>query len=209
MQAVPTGLPGESDGLGRFRVPAAADVPRVLWFTGLSGAGKTTVSVMVMERLRAAGHHVGVLDGDVLRHGLNRDLGFSDADRSENIRRVAEVARLMVDAGLVVLVALISPFRADRARARALFRPGEFMEIFVDVPLAVAEARDPKGLYRRARQGEIAAFTGIDSPYEAPLAPELHLQGSALTAEESAERVMDHLRATWRERVRPVRRVRR
>ncbi len=154
--------------------PPAGPTPRpVLWFTGLSGAGKTTISTLVLNRLRASGVAAVLLDGDVLRGGLNRDLGFSDADRTENVRRVGEVARLMADAGQLVLVALISPFRADRDRARALFEPGRFFEIHVDAPLAVAEARDPKGLYRQARLGQVRQFTGIASGYETPLHPEL------------------------------------
>ena len=163
---------------------------QVLWFTGLSGAGKTTISTLVLEALRAKGTPAAVLDGDVLRRGLNSDLGFSDADRTENVRRVGEVARLMADAGLVVLVALISPFRSDRDRARALFEPGRFFEIHVDAPLDVAEARDPKGLYRQARQGQVPQFTGIASAYEVPLRPELTIDTVACTAEEAAQRVL-------------------
>ena len=150
--------------------------PKVLWFTGLSGAGKSTIANQVEKRLHAQGRHTFLLDGDNVRHGLNRDLGFTDEDRVENIRRVAEVARLMADAGLVVLVSFISPFRAERQMARERFEPGEFIEVFVDVPLEVAEARDVKGLYRKARAGQIPNFTGIDSPYEAPVSPELHLR---------------------------------
>jgi len=149
--------------------------PKVLWFTGLSGAGKSTIANQVEKRLHAQGRHTFLLDGDNVRHGLNRDLGFTDEDRVENIRRVAEVARLMADAGLIVLVSFISPFRAERQMARERFEPGEFIEVFVDVPLEVAEARDVKGLYRKARAGQIPNFTGIDSPYEAPVSPELHL----------------------------------
>jgi bifunctional enzyme CysN/CysC len=167
--------------------------PRVLWFTGLSGAGKSTIANLVDKRLHALGHHTFVLDGDNVRHGLNRDLGFTDEDRVENIRRVAEVARLMTEAGLIVLVSFISPFRAERQMARARFEEGEFVEIFVDAPLAVAEARDVKGLYRKARAGQIPNFTGIDSAYEAPLTPELHLRTDQDSAEELAERVLAHL----------------
>jgi bifunctional enzyme CysN/CysC len=145
--------------------------PAVLWFTGLSGAGKSTIANLVDKKLHALGRHSYLLDGDNVRHGLCRDLGFTDADRIENIRRVAETAKLMVDAGLVVLTAFISPFRAERAMARGLFADGEFIEIHVDTPLAVAEERDVKGLYRKARRGELANFTGIDSPYEAPERP--------------------------------------
>ena len=149
--------------------------PRCLWFTGLSGAGKSTIANLVEKKLLARGQHTYLLDGDNVRHGLNKDLGFTDEDRVENIRRVAEVARLMTDAGLIVLVSFISPFRAERQMARALFEPGEFLEVFVDTPLDVAEQRDVKGLYAKARRGELRNFTGIDSPYEAPDAPELHL----------------------------------
>jgi bifunctional enzyme CysN/CysC len=149
--------------------------PRCIWFTGLSGSGKSTLANLLEQRLHLDGRHTYVLDGDNLRHGLNRDLGFTEADRVENIRRVAQVARLMVDAGLIVLVSLISPYRADRAMARSLFAAGEFVEVFVDAPLATCEQRDVKGLYAKARRGELKNFTGIDSPYEAPLAPEVHL----------------------------------
>ncbi|MHB1123208.1 MAG: sulfate adenylyltransferase subunit CysN [Ramlibacter sp.] len=160
----------------------------VVWFTGLSGAGKSTIANLVEKQLHAMGHATYLLDGDNVRHGLNKDLGFSDADRVENIRRVAEVARLMVDAGLIVLTAFISPFEAERAMARTLVADDEFLEVLVDVPLAVAEARDVKGLYRQARRGELRNFTGIDSRYEAPLRPELHLQGC--TPEEARDRVI-------------------
>ncbi len=153
--------------------------PRCLWFTGLSGAGKSTIANLVDKKLLAMGRHAYVLDGDNVRHGLNKDLGFTDEDRVENIRRVAEVAKLMVDAGLIVLVSFISPFRAERDMARSLFDAGEFLEVFVDTPLAEAERRDVKGLYAKARRGELRNFTGIDSPYEAPLTPELHLRTDA------------------------------
>ena len=153
----------------------------ILWFTGLSGSGKSTLANAVNSALFEQGLACYVLDGDNVRHGLNRDLGFTDTDRVENIRRVAEVARLMVDAGLVVLVSFISPFRAERQMARGLFQDGEFVEVFVDTPLADCEARDTKGLYAKARRGELKNFTGIDSPYEAPAAPDVHLrtQGTA------------------------------
>ena len=147
------------------RARQKGQVPKVLWFTGLSGAGKSTIANLVDKRLHALGYHSFLLDGDNVRHGLNRDLGFTDEDRVENIRRVAEVAKLMTDAGLIVLVSFISPFRAERDMARSLFAPGEFLEVFVDTPLAVAEARDVKGLYAKARRGELRNFTGIDSPY--------------------------------------------
>ena len=171
------------------RIAVMGQQPMVLWFTGLSGAGKSTLANAVEARLHAAGLRTALLDGDNLRHGLNRDLGFSAEDRVENVRRTAEVARLMADAGLVVLVALISPFRAERALARSLLPAGEFLEIFVDTPLATAEARDAKGLYARARRGELGNFTGIDSPYEAPEAPELRIDTEALSVEAGAERI--------------------
>ncbi len=167
--------------------------PKVLWFTGLSGAGKSTVANQVEKRLHAQGRHTFLLDGDNVRHGLNRDLGFTDEDRVENIRRVAEVARLMADAGLIVLVSFISPFRAERQMARERFEPGEFVEVFVDVPLAVAEARDVKGLYRKARAGQIPNFTGIDSPYEAPETPELHLRADTDSVPAMVEQVLQVL----------------
>ena len=166
--------------------------PRVIWFTGLSGAGKSTIANLVEARLHAQGRHTYLLDGDNVRHGLNRDLGFTEADRAENIRRIAEVARLMADAGLIVLVAAISPFRADRLAARERIGAEDFVEVFVDTPLSVAEARDPKGLYRKARAGQLANLTGLGSPYEAPDSPELRLDGTA-PAEESARRVLDLL----------------
>jgi bifunctional enzyme CysN/CysC len=169
--------------------------PCVLWFTGLSGAGKSSIANLIEKQLYALGHHTYLLDGDNVRHGLNRDLGFTSADRVENIRRVGEVAKLMVDAGLIVLVSFISPFRAERQMARRLLADGEFFEIHVDVPLAEAERRDPKGLYRKARAGELKNFTGIDSPYEAPEAPELHLDTTRLSAEQAAEQCIDLLRA--------------
>jgi bifunctional enzyme CysN/CysC len=167
--------------------------PRVLWFTGLSGSGKSTVANLVDKRLHAQGFHTFILDGDNVRHGLNRDLGFSDEDRVENIRRVAEVARLMADAGLIVLVSFISPFRAERRMARELFAPGEFLEVHVDTPLAEAERRDVKGLYAKARAGQIKNFTGIDSPYEVPENAEIVLDTTAETPEALAARVVDRI----------------
>ena len=166
----------------------------VVWLTGLSGAGKSTIANLVEKRLHAMGRHTYLLDGDNVRHGLNRDLGFTEADRVENIRRVAEVARLMVDAGLIVITAFISPFRAERAMARALVAEGEFVEVHVDTPLAVAEQRDVKGLYKKARRGELKNFTGIDSPYEAPEAPELCVNTTHASADEAAELVIAQLR---------------
>jgi bifunctional enzyme CysN/CysC len=163
--------------------------PMVLWLTGLSGAGKSAIANLVAKKLYARGRHAYLLDGDNVRHGLNRDLGFTDADRVENIRRVAEVAKLMVDAGLIVITAFISPFRTEREMARRLFEAGEFVEIHVDAPLAVAEARDVKGLYAKARRGELPHFTGIDSPYEAPEAPELRLD----TGVEAPARLADQV----------------
>jgi len=167
----------------------------VLWLTGLSGAGKSTIANRIEKRLAAAGRHTYLLDGDNVRHGLNKDLGFTAQDRVENIRRVAEVARLMVDAGLIVLVSFISPFRSERRMARELFAPGEFYEVFVDTPLAEAERRDVKGLYRKARRGELKNFTGIDSPYERPESPEIRIDTTTLSADEAAARVIGHLEA--------------
>jgi bifunctional enzyme CysN/CysC len=167
----------------------------VLWFTGLSGAGKSTIANLVEKKLFGVGRHTYLLDGDNVRHGLNRDLGFTDADRVENIRRVAEVARLMTDAGLIVLVSFISPFRAERRMARELFASGEFIEIFIDTALAEAEKRDPKGLYRKARAGEIRNFTGIDSPYERPEQPELRIDTRVSTPEEAADQIINYLRS--------------
>jgi bifunctional enzyme CysN/CysC len=168
--------------------------PAVLWFTGLSGAGKSTIANLVEKRLFGMGRHTYLLDGDNIRHGLNRDLGFTDADRVENIRRVGEVARLMTDAGLIVLVSFISPFRSERRLARSLLGPGEFFEVYVDTPLEVAEARDPKGLYRKARAGKIRNFTGIDSPYEPPENPEIRIDTARVTPEQGAEQVIEQLR---------------
>jgi bifunctional enzyme CysN/CysC len=166
----------------------------VLWFTGLSGAGKSTVANLVEKRLHALGRHTYILDGDNIRHGLNKDLGFTDADRVENIRRVAEVTKLMVDAGLIVLVSFISPFRSERRLARELVQAGEFFEVFVDTPLEEAEKRDPKGLYRKARGGQLKNFTGIDSPYEPPERPEIHLRTALLSPEDAAEEILQKLR---------------
>ena len=167
--------------------------PRCVWLTGLSGSGKSTLASLLEKNLHAQGRHTYVLDGDNVRHGLNRDLGFTEGDRVENIRRVAEVARLMVDAGLMVIVSFISPFRAEREWARSLFAPGEFVEVFVDTPLAECERRDPKGLYAKARRGEIPAFTGISSPYEAPLKPEFLVQTTSATPEALAEQIAQSL----------------
>ncbi|AMO37018.1 sulfate adenylyltransferase subunit CysN [Thauera humireducens] len=166
----------------------------VLWFTGLSGAGKSSIANLVEKKLHALGHHTYLLDGDNVRHGLNKDLGFTDADRVENIRRVAEVAKLMVDAGLIVLTAFISPFKSERRMARSLMGDDEFIEIFVDTPLEVAEQRDVKGLYKKARRGELKNFTGIDSPYEAPESPELRLATPQLSLDAAADAVIATLR---------------
>ena len=168
--------------------------PVVVWFTGLSGAGKSSIANLVEKRLHAAGAHTTLLDGDNVRHGLNKDLGFTEADRVENVRRVAEVSRLMVNAGLIVLVSLISPFRSERRLARDLLAPGEFCEVFVDTPLDVAEERDVKGLYGKARRGELINFTGIDSPYEPPENPEVRIDTTTATPEEAAQLVVDKLR---------------
>ncbi len=180
------------------RAQAKGQKPAVLWFTGLSGAGKSTIANLVEKRLLADGKHTYLLDGDNVRHGLNRDLGFTEADRVENIRRVGEVAKLMADAGLIVLVSFISPFRAERDMARALMAEGEFFEIHVATPLAVAEARDVKGLYAKARAGQLKNFTGIDSPYEAPLAPEIVIDTALLRPEEAADRIVAALKTAGR-----------
>lgn len=168
--------------------------PCCIWFTGLSGSGKSTIANLLEKRLLAEGRHTYLLDGDNVRHGLNRDLGFTEADRVENIRRIGEVAKLMVDAGLIVLVSFISPFRAERRMARELFAAGEFIEVFVDTPIAECERRDPKGLYAKARRGELKNFTGIDSSYEAPESPEVHLHSQELTPELSIEEILAKLK---------------
>jgi len=167
--------------------------PCVLWFTGLSGSGKSTVADLVDRKLHGLGKHVFVLDGDNVRHGLNKDLGFTDADRVENIRRVAEVAKIMTDAGMIVLVSFISPFRSERRLARELMAEGEFLEVFIDTPLEVCEQRDPKGLYQKARSGAIANFTGISSPYEEPLLAEIHIETTQVSPQESADRIVQAL----------------
>jgi len=167
--------------------------PAVLWFTGLSGAGKSTIANLVEKKLHRMNRHTFLLDGDNVRHGLNRDLGFTDADRVENIRRVGEVAKLMTDAGLIVITAFISPFRQERQMVRDMMKPGEFFEVHIDTPLAEAEARDVKGLYRKARAGELSNFTGIDSPYEAPANPEIRIDTTRMTPEEAAELIVEEL----------------
>ncbi|MBK5911557.1 adenylyl-sulfate kinase [Rhodothalassium salexigens] len=168
-------------------------VPRMLWFTGLSGSGKSTIANLVEKKLFALGKHTYMLDGDNVRHGLNQDLGFTAEDRVENIRRVAEVGKLMVEAGLIVLVSFISPFRAERRLARDLVAEGEFIEVFIDTPVDVCAERDPKGLYKKARAGEIKNFTGIDSPYEVPEAPELHIETNDQDAEAAADKIVAYL----------------
>ncbi|MFZ4539955.1 adenylyl-sulfate kinase, partial [Propionivibrio sp.] len=173
------------------RAAQKQQTPRCIWFTGLSGSGKSTIANALEKRLHAEGRHTYLLDGDNVRHGLNRNLGFTEADRVENIRRVAEVARLMVDAGLIVLVSLISPFESERRKARQLFDAGEFVEVFVDTPLEECERHDVKGLYAKARQGELKNFTGIDSPYEVPRQADMHL----LTSQLSLAQCVDHLMA--------------
>lgn len=179
------------DKVKRSRLKCQA--PCVLWLTGISGAGKSTIANLVEQKMYELGYHTYLLDGDSIRHGINYDLGFSHEDRSENIRRVAEIARLMLDAGLIVITAFISPFRAERQMARNLFECGEFIEIHINTPLAVAEARDPKGLYKKARQGKIKNFTGIDSPYDVPIQPEIIIDTTAFTPEGAAEFIISSL----------------
>lgn len=175
------------------RAQTLGQQPCVIWLTGLSAAGKSSIAEELQTRLFERRLHCYLLDGDIVRTGLSRDLGFSDADRQEHIRRVGEISRLFVDAGLIVLVALISPFRAERRMVRELFEPGEFIEVFVDTPLAVCEQRDPKGLYRRARAGQVPLFTGIDSPYEAPENPEVLLPASEIGIDDCVARLIDFL----------------
>ena len=166
-----------------------------VWFTGLSGSGKSTIAVALEKALWERGVHAFVLDGDNVRHGLNKNLGFSPADRTENIRRIGEVAKLFTDAGVVALTAFISPYRADRDQARAVMQPGDFIEVLVDCPLEVCEQRDVKGLYQKARAGQIPEFTGISAPYEPPLSPELTIRTHTQPAEESAQQVLSCLEA--------------
>lgn len=177
------------------RAESLGQAPRVLWLTGLSGSGKSTLANLLEKKLFAQGKHTYLLDGDNIRHGLCGDLGFSDKDRVENIRRISEVAKLFVDAGNIVLTAFISPFQADRDYCRKLLDDKEFVEIFVDTPLAVCEKRDPKGLYKKARSGEIKDFTGIDSTYEAPTSPEIHLEYQDEQPEQTAERLYELLKS--------------
>ena len=168
--------------------------PCILWFTGLSGSGKSTVANAVENLLFGLNKHTYLLDGDNVRQGLNKGLGFTEADRIENIRRVGEVANLFCDAGLIVVTAFISPFAKDREMARNMAMSGQFVEVFIDVPLSVCEQRDPKGLYKKARAGEIKDFTGIDSPYEVPANPELHIINDGISIEEAAIQVLDYLK---------------
>lgn len=169
--------------------------PFLLWLTGLSGSGKSTLANALEHELFKMDHHSYILDGDNVRHGLNKDLGFSDADRVENIRRIAEMSKLFVDAGMIVVTAFISPFRAERQLARDLLEAGEFVEVYVKAPLDVCEERDPKGLYKKARKGEIKNFTGIDSPYEEPENPELVLDNATNSVEENVARIVEYLKA--------------
>lgn len=167
--------------------------PCILWFTGLSGSGKSSIANAVEKKLVELGKHTYLMDGDNVRHGLCRDLGFSISDRYENIRRIGEVSNLMLDAGLIVLVAFISPFRSNRDAVRNMVMEGEFIEIFIDTPLSVCESRDPKGLYKKARAGEIKNFTGIDSPYEAPLSPEISIENHEISIDGAANEVIKYL----------------
>jgi adenylylsulfate kinase len=165
----------------------------LIWFTGLSGSGKSTIAYTIEHELIKRGHLAYVLDGDNIRHGLNKNLGFSATDRAENIRRIGEVGKLFVDCGIIAMTAFISPYRADRDAARALLKPGEFIEVFMDVPIGTCETRDPKGLYKKARAGEIKGFTGIDDPYEAPNKPEITVKNGECTPQEAAAQVLGYL----------------
>lgn len=175
------------------RAESLGQKSKVIWLTGLSGSGKSTLANLLEKKFFEQGKHTYLLDGDNVRHGLCGDLGFSDKDRVENIRRISEVAKLFVDSGMIVLTAFISPFQVDRNYCRNLLEDGEFVEVFVDTPLEICEQRDPKGLYKKARSGEIKHFTGIDSAYEAPSAPEIHLQYQEESAEQTAERLFNLL----------------
>jgi len=189
-------MPWQATRIGKAeRASSLGQSPMILWLTGLSGAGKSTIAERLEQEIHSFGRHTCMLDGDNLRRGLNRNLGFSLEDRVENVRRAAETAKLMADAGLIVIVALISPLRSQRDAARALFVEGEFVEIFIDAPLAVCEARDPKGLYAKARRGELPQFTGIDSPYEAPPKPELRVDTDELSVDEAVAEILNWLRA--------------
>ena len=177
----------------KTRAEQKSQEPLVIWFTGLSASGKSTIAGALEQILTQQGYHTYLLDGDNVRHGLCKDLGFSDADRKENIRRVGEVARLGADAGLIILAAFISPFRSDRRIVRDILPAGQFVEVFVDAPLDVCKQRDPKGLYEKAKRGEIKMFTGIDSPYETPEDPEVHIDAKALTVAESVNQLLEFL----------------
>ena len=177
-----------------MRAKAKGQKPFVLWFTGFSGAGKSTIANILEQKFYAMGLHSMLLDGDNIRHGLNRDLGFTDSDRVENIRRIGEVSKLMLEGGLITLVSFISPFSEDRAKVRNMLKADEFIEIYVNTPLEVAEKRDDKGLYKKARAGKLKNFTGIDSPYEQPLKPEIIVDTVELSADEAAEKIVDFLK---------------
>lgn len=179
--------------LKKERSSQKSQKPCILWLTGLSGSGKSTIANALETKLYEMGKHTYVLDGDNIRHGLNKDLGFSDSDRVENIRRIGEVSKLFVDAGLIVISAFISPFHSDRQIVRDLVESGEFIEVFIDTPLEICEQRDPKGLYQKARRGEIPTFTGISSPYEVPHEPEIHLQTVDHSVEESVNNIIQYL----------------
>jgi bifunctional enzyme CysN/CysC len=189
-----TNIPWQATLIGKAeRAAHKQQKPAIVWFTGLSGAGKSTIANIVERQLHAAGHHTMMLDGDNLRHGLNRDLGFTEADRVENIRRAGEVAKLLVDAGLIVLCSFISPYRAERETVRRLVPDGEFIEVFVDTPIEECARRDPKGLYAKAKAGEIKNFTGFDAPYEAPESPEIHLRTVGQQPEQLAHHLIEKL----------------
>jgi bifunctional enzyme CysN/CysC len=175
------------------RAAIKGHAPKVIWFTGLSGSGKSTIANALESRLNSMGRHTMLLDGDNVRHGLNRDLGFTETDRIENIRRIGEVAKLMTDAGLIVITAFISPFRSERSLVRAMLPELEFIEIFVGTPLAICEQRDPKGLYKKARAGQIPNFTGVNSPYEAPENPELVVDTTTVSVEDSVEMILQFM----------------
>ena len=175
------------------RITLLAQKPCILWFTGLSGSGKSTIANAVEKELFNRGNKTYLLDGDNVRHGLNKDLGFSETDRVENIRRIGEVSKLFVDAGLITLTAFISPFKSDRQIARSLVKYDEFIEVFIDTPLEICEQRDPKGLYKKARDGAIKNFTGIDSPYEAPIDPQIRINTDQLTVTQCADKVINYL----------------
>ena len=189
-EAPPNTYPQQTKISKSERATKMGQRPTVVWLTGISAAGKSTIGNLLEQELHGRGHHTFLLDGDRIRCGLNSDLGFSEFDRIENVRRVVEVAHLMVDAGLIVIVAFISPFRDQRQAARSLFEVEEFVEVFVDAPLEIAERRDPKGLYKRARRGEIPNFTGIDSPYEPPERPEIRIDTTSTTPEQAAAEVL-------------------